>query len=191
MKNILLLSLFLAILTLQARAQFKFEKEYRLKPSAVPEKALTLVESLGFLKKIQWYAEEGIGKKSIEAKTLHNNKKYSIEFDTSGNFLDLEKDISPEQIPPLAIERMHSYLDSVFSSHKTMKIQAHFNGNPEDIPLLLEKGLSDFSFPVKYEWVVKGKTAGRPKMYEFMFTNDGRFETKKEILLRNTDNLEF
>lgn len=172
-------------------AQVKYEKEYRLKPGSVPADAVNLVQSLGFSGKIHWYAEEGIDVKTIEAKTLQGKKRYSIEFDTLGNFLDLEVDTGWDEVPPGTAKRILTYLDSVFTKHKTMKIQAHYNGPAEAIPLLLNKGLSDFLHMVKYEMVIKGKTTHRPKLYEYMFLNDGQFESSSEIVFRNTDNLEF
>jgi hypothetical protein len=88
------LLLFIWTISCAVFSQEKFEKEYRVKPSEVPEKSFKLIKSWRFKKKVKWYAEESNDGKTFEAKTVHLNHVYSIEFNENGTLLDLEKKVS-------------------------------------------------------------------------------------------------
>ena len=43
----------------------------------------------------------------------------------------------------------------------------------------------------KYEIVLKGKENKKYQMMEYLFSNEGKFEDKAIIIMKNTDNLEY
>jgi len=75
-------------------AQEKFEMESRLKQNDVPSNALNFIDSLSLKNKVKWYLEEGIERKSIEAKFKRSGKKHSVEFDILGNIEDVEIEVN-------------------------------------------------------------------------------------------------
>ena len=72
------LLLFIWTISCGVFSQEKFEIEYRVKPSKVPEKSFKLIKSWRFKKKVKWYAEESNDGKTFEAKTVHLNHVYRI-----------------------------------------------------------------------------------------------------------------
>ena len=73
--------------------QIKYEKEYDIEQKEVPRIALEFITKSGFEKHVRWYREESQDGTTIEAKSKKNRHKYSIEFDTSGKLLDIEKTV--------------------------------------------------------------------------------------------------
>ena len=62
-------------------SQDKYEKEYRIKYEEVPKSALNFINSINFSNKIKWYKEESLKSYTYEAKTIHKDIKFSVEFD--------------------------------------------------------------------------------------------------------------
>ena len=79
-------------------SQVKYEKEIRLNKEAIPQAAIDFISSLSFSKKVKWYKEFGLDNTSIEAKTKHEEKKYSIEFTPEGILEDVEIKIKSAEI---------------------------------------------------------------------------------------------
>ncbi len=192
MKRLLISALLLiGIFQMNANAQQKFEKESRLKPDDFPKKALQFIEAVEMETNWKWYFEENLQGNSVEAKTKHQGKRYSVEFDTSGKIQDVEVEKSWQEMDEPLRSNILQALDSIFNSHKIDKIQIQYSAeNPVLLAILNNK--TDFSnFKVQYEIVVKGKKTGRPKLYELTFTENGELLESSEIIFRNTDNLEY
>lgn len=60
-------------------AQQKYEKESRLKEKNIPLKARDFIGSLSVTGSIRWYLEEGLDRKSIEAKFKLNGQSADIK----------------------------------------------------------------------------------------------------------------
>lgn len=97
-------------------AQQKYENEIRISRDSVPTKALAFIDTAPFDKKIRWYKEYFIDGTSIEAKTRYQGKRYSIEFDPSGELEDVEIDHrwrhAPEQVR-LLMEALKARIDQI------------------------------------------------------------------------------
>ena len=171
--------------------QTKYEREYRIEPTLVPERALQFIAALPFKNKIKWYREEGLNSTSLEAKTRHLSKKYSIEFDTLGKVEDIEIVISRKELPEDPRNAITRYLDSVHTRYRLRKIQLQYAGAAEALRALVTKGKTQERHAVNFEIVVKGKTDGRYRLLEYLFSEEGVMLRKARILLRNTDNLEY
>lgn len=174
-------------------AQQKFEKEYRLKTSAVPEQARKFVDSLPFDRRVKWYVEISELGKTVEAKSKFEHKRYSVEFDSTGKFLDLEIEVDFSELPKDVKEIITQNLESKFGIHHITKTQTQLIGPQEIIQTYLigNKSEEPEQLSIKYEILVKGSKNKEVSKCEIIFSNTGNIEKESEILFRNTDNLEY
>lgn len=195
MKNritiLLLAFIFCIYIPLTVSGQTKFEREYRIKEQDVPQKALTFMDSLSLRGKIKWFAEESQDGKTIEAKTVYNKDKYSIEFDSIGNVLDVEKKVSFKNLKPDLIKNICQQLSRNLSKHKIIKTQIQWMGNTNVLSELIKEGKSSEDYTENYEMVVKGKKDGQSSYYEFLLDSKGQVVKVLEIIQRGSDNLVF
>lgn len=173
--------------------QLKYEREYRLDKSQVPEQALQFVEALKLNSKVKWYKEENLKTNSIEAKTKYQSQKYSIEFDTSGIIEDIEIEIPWPAILPDPRTAILQYFEANFDKHKIYKVQQQFSGNaasllqiPSSQPIQ-----STDDILLRYEIVAKVKRQKNYQKLELLFSDKGELIQQSIILLKNTDNLEY
>lgn len=192
MKRLLISTLLLiGIFQMNANAQQKFEMESRLKPDDVPKKALQFIDAVEMDTRWKWYFEENLQGNSVEAKTKHQGKRYSVEFDASGKIQDVEVEKSWKEMDDQLRGSILHTLDSLFDSHKLDKIQIQYAAETNVMLEILNKKADQTDSKIQYEIVIKGKTTGRPKLYELTFTENGELLESSEIIFRNTDNLEY
>ena len=172
-------------------SQFKYEKEYRIKNDEIPDNIKSYLNTVAFKNKIKWYKEEGLSKYTYEAKTSHNNLNFSIEFDSVGIIEDVEIQINWKNIPELAKKNIEFYLNKVYQKKKIIKVQIQFTGKPENLIKIIKDRELKQGLIKKYEIVLKGKENKKFQMIEYLFTNEGKFENKAIIMMKNTDNLEY
>lgn len=172
-------------------SQTKFEQEFRIKPGDVPGSALAFIDSMEFDRKIKWYKEIGHHGKSIEAKTRFKGKKYSVEFSAEGVFEDVEIEIKCTEIPLETRREIEKYLHSEYTKYSIDKIQMQYSGTKESVLNLIKELDIDTKPTIRYEIVLSSNIDKTYKMYEFLFSESGDFIQKQEIVLRNTDNIEY
>lgn len=193
MKNyktaIALMSFFIS--SFNVAGQLKYEREYNLSLDKVPAVATTFINTCCPNSKVKWYGEESLTGKTIEAKINYKGSLYSIEFDTSGYIQDVEKNIRLHDIPKNARLAIVNKIDSIFSKHKTNKIQVQWVGSNEALYELIKKNNSTLPHTISYEIVVKGRKEKSTKIYEILFSIDGSISSVSEIVQRNTDNLDY
>ena len=174
-----------------AFTQVKFEKEYRIKEDNIPDNIKSYLNKITFKKKIKWYKDEGLRKYTYEAKTFHDNLNFSIEFDSLGIIEDVEFKIEWKNVPELTKKNIGLYLDSIYQKKKIIKVQIQYTGKPENLINILRDRSQNQRLTRKYEIVLKGKENRKYQMMEYLFTNEGKFEHKATIMIKNTDNLEY
>ncbi|MCE6992501.1 hypothetical protein [Dyadobacter sp. CY323] len=182
-------SLLAPLLWIPCLAQKKYEREYSIKPNAVPENAISFVSSVFKKAKIHWYREEGLTGKSIEAKLKSSGKRYSIEFDESGNIQDVEVLSRVDQMNSAGRAKLKENLGKKFSGYKIVKTQLHWNGSEKALKESLLKDKAVAGIVVRYELIVKGSQGKKEHYFEVLSENDGEVVSLKEIVQRNTDNL--
>ncbi len=187
------ISIFILITVYTCTAQIKYEKEYRLNQDDVPKIAIEFVDKLGFKKKIKWYKEEGLNNTSIEAKTKHLSKKYSVEFNPKGEIEDIEVKIKFKEIPAKVQQNISKYLNNNYQKNKICKTQIQLSGGPNSLidAVLRQNFKNNAEVVTRYELVVKAKGYDKYQKFEFLFDDNGEMLSKAEILLKNTDNLEY
>jgi len=172
-------------------SQVKYEKEYRIKKDEIPDNIKSYLNTVTFKNKIKWYKEEGLSKYTYEAKTSHDNLNFSIEFDSVGIIEDVEIEIDWKNIPELAKKNIEFYLNKVYQKKKIIKVQIQFSGKPENLIKIIKDRELKQGLTKKYEIVLKGKENKKFQMIEYLFSNEGKFENKAIIMMKNTDNLEY
>jgi hypothetical protein len=172
-------------------AQVKFEREYRIKPEEVPAAALEFIDPIFENTRIRWYLEISREGRSIEAKFNHNRTRYSIEFDESGNLLDVEFEIKEEAIPLKTKEKISGFLDNRFSRYRIMRIQQQWKGPDAEIKELLAGKRDPEDYPAKYEIKVRGREGKKTNWYEYLFSGEGEMISEIPVIFRNSDNLDY
>lgn len=172
-------------------AQDKFEKESRIEQIDVPSKALFFMDSLNYKAKIKWYKEEGLTRKSIEAKFKYNKTKYSIEFDTLGNIEDIEIEVNWQDLESDISDLITKQLKQDYSKHKIVKIQKHFAGNENELFALLLNGINSEQPKIRYEIIVRCNQQKEVNLFEYLFDEKGICVTKSKIVFKNSSHLEY
>lgn len=172
-------------------AQVKFEREYDISQDEVPAQALAFTGSFFPDLKLKWFGEESQDGKSIEAKSFKRKQKYSIEFSTEGELLDIEKGIKFNSIAGETRAAINELLRRDFDKFKIAKVQIQWSGELSAVKSFLKNSKETTGLQTAYEIELEGKKDGNSAMYEFLFSDTGQLLSKKEIETRTTVNLEF
>ena len=171
--------------------QKKFEKEFRLKEEDVPPAALQFVQPDELDARVKWYFEENLEGNSVEAKLKRDGQRFSIEFDTTGTFLDIEVLSALSVLSKEVRDSIDEHLESSFQRYKVQKLQLQYSGRISSFDAFLRSVKPSEDFILRYELILKAKRESQWALYEITFTERGDHLTTSRIVLRNTDNLEF
>lgn len=177
--------------SLLLQGQNKFEKETRVKEKYVPEKARDFVHQLELGTRVKWYLETGINSVSYEAKTKRNKRLYSIEFDDYGSFEDIEIVIDSSEVPEEVYRNIIQLFDSAYQKHKITRMQFQYSGDERLVIESVKNNTTINGITIRYEVVVSVKTEGKFQLIEYLFSDNGSFLKRAEIVMYNTDNIEF
>ncbi|EAQ42320.1 hypothetical protein [Polaribacter sp. MED152] len=181
----------LLLITLQSFSQEKFEKEYRVNKTLIPQKSLSFIDALHFKKKIKWYVEESNEGKTYEAKTCYLKHLYSLEFSSKGDILDVEKKVKFKELPALVQQNINDKLSEKFKKFKFKKIQIQYKGSEQQLINFLKLEDNNQDLKTSYEIVVKGKIENNYKLYEILLNVKGDVLKMLEFKAINSINLEF
>lgn len=185
------LLLFLLFCGYFASAQNKYEREYRIKKSQFPEKALVLIEKkLKDARRIRFYKEIDSIKTSYEVKFKKDRLKYSVEFNEEGILEDVEIGIKSVDIPNDVFSRITQYLNSNFRKHRIRKLQQQYPKGDENAKTTVKDAFQNLMLPyIKYEIIVAGKKSKSYARYEVLFSAEGQFEKIRKSLPSNYDHV--
>lgn len=172
-------------------AQDKIEREYKIKPSGVPAKALTFIDESFSKVKVNWYMEQSAGGKSIEAKIRKDGTLYSVEFDTLGNIQDVEVLVKFKEIPDALRQIIERNLVEQFSRFKVQKTQKQWIGKPKVLQSLIKGVKPGEKHQTNYELVVTGKKNRHIDNYELLFNQTGLLVRQQKIVESNQQHLLF
>lgn len=190
MKSLVFILIFAAVAT-QGFAQVKYEKESRVKKSDVPANATEYVDLFQFKKKVKWYNETGLDRTTFEAKTKYQGKIISIEFNENGELEDVEIIVKPSEVPIETKSKIDKYLTNLYGNFSIDKIQIQYLGNKQKIYSYLQNNGTSADVVINYEIVISTKLQGSFTMLEYLFSEEGDFIQKQQIVLKRTDNIEF
>jgi hypothetical protein len=185
----LLIGMVAWVLWTPCMGQKKYEREYNIKPGAVPRKAMEFVTSSFTKPKVHWYREESLTSKTIEAKLIFSGKRYSIEFDEAGNIQDVEILTSINSMSENGRRNVEDTLSATFSRYKIVKTQVHWQGSADSLKASINQNRAVNGVLIRYELIVKGSRGKIEKYFEVLAESDGRIVRIDEIMQRNTDNL--
>jgi len=137
-------------------AQYKYEREYRIRKVQFPEKALSYIEDkLTDAKKIRFYKETDSLKESYEAKFKKERLWYSIEFDKDGTLEDIEILIKPVDIPEETFAAINTYLTNNFIKYRIRKIQQQYPFSKSGLPeTTIKNAFQNLMLPsINYEFI--------------------------------------
>lgn len=174
-----------------AFTQEKFEREYRIKQTKVPEMAKLYIAQFQFDKKVKWFIEESQDGKTIEAKSLKNKRKYSVEFSEKGELVDVEKQVKLKELSKEVQQKINTTLTTKYQRFKIKKLQIQYKGNKEKVLQALVNSKNLDGVFINYELVVKAKKGEDTKRFELLIDENGT--VLKELIFKNTLslNLEF
>jgi hypothetical protein len=169
----------------------KYEREYRIKKSQFPEKALKYIdEKLEDARRIRFYKETDSTKTSYEAKFKKDRLKYSVEFSEEGVLEDIEVLIRAVDIPDDSFSEMNGYLKRNFRKYRIRKIQQQYPMGENDAETTVKHAFQNLMLPyIKYELIVAGKKEKGYARYEVLFDAEGRFENIRKSLPPNYDHV--
>ena len=172
-------------------AQEKFEKESRIKRQDVPSNAVQFIDSLVLKNRVKWFLEEGLERKSIEAKFKNKKKRYSIEFDTLGNVEDVEIEINWKELRTQLKDSIYFRLKKDCLKHKIVKVQIQFSGNQPDLLSKLKTTETIPNLITKYEVIVKCSSKNSVDLFEYLFSDAGQPLSISKIIFKNSSHLEY
>ncbi|TMM59597.1 hypothetical protein FEE95_07990 [Maribacter algarum] len=187
----ILLPLFL-LWGLFASAQYKYEREYRIRKVQFPEKALDYIqEKLIDAKRIRFYKETDSIKVSYEAKFKKDRLWYSIEFDKEGMLEDIEILINPPDIPNDSFNKIQEYLSGNFKKYRIKKIQQQYAFSESESPeTTIKNAFQNLMLPsINYELIVSGKKEKTTEQFEVLFDAEGKFKSIRQSLPPNYDHV--
>lgn len=171
--------------------QQKYESESRMRSEEVPTEAILFLDAFQNKRKVRWYLEEGLDRKSIEAKFKLDRQKYSIEFDALGQFEDVEIEIRKKEIPESTLEKIKSQLSLDCGKFKIQKVQTQYTGDKSAVHSTITKASRSDAVTIKYELVVKCKSGNNSSLLEYLFTESGEKLAVSEIVFKNSSHLEY
>ncbi len=164
----------------EVTGQTKFEREYRIKPQVVPQQSLDFVASFPFKREVRWYINQREHSKTIEAKVRYKRRLYSIDFDSSGNFNDLEVEIRWLEIPAEIRVKTTDSLDSMFIQHRIVRVQAQFC--IPSIHQMVAKDIAHYLHEANFEIIIEGKSSDDNRQYEILISEQGELLRIEEII---------
>lgn len=175
-----------------AQAQYKYEREYRIKKSEFPNNALELIsEKIKDAKRIKFYKETDSTKISYEAKLKKDKLWYSIEFSQEGVLEDIEILIDVVDIPNDTYHNIEKYLKANYSKFKIKRLQQQYPTSlGENAETTVKNAFQNLMLPsTNYELVIAGKKDRNYLDYEILFDSEGNFISKRTSLPPNYDHV--
>ncbi len=170
-------------------AQFKYEKEVRLKPSQVPIEMYDYVKSLVPSTKVRWYLEYGFDNKTYEAKFKHQGQTYSVEFFDNGLLKDVEILIAVSDIEAALFEKIDAKLRAELSDYRIIRLQRQILASSDDIVQYFNDKSILYKLTQNYEIVVWTRTNKAILSYEYLFDTHAEIVKKLRVIDKIDDNL--
>ncbi|WP_298323052.1 hypothetical protein [uncultured Dokdonia sp.] len=176
----------------QVQDAVKTEREYRIKPELVPQKAKDFIATFHINRSVKWLQEVGDDGVSIEAKFKYKGQRHSVEFTTDGVLEDVEIVIGLGDLPEETRREISNYFTQEFDYFKVEKIQAQYNNTANEVVDRNVEMLTASSFTPHYEIVVKTRNSGKKsKRYEVLFNEKGAFISRSQVSIRRDNILRF
>lgn len=187
--NVIYFSLAFMLLVLPCRGQQKYEREYSIKPNAVPSKAARFVNDVFPKTTVHWYGEESLTTTTIEAKLKANKQRYSIEFDASGQIQDVEIQRRFSEIPVKTRAALNDQLGRQFDTFTVIKTQLQWTASQADLKTAILTNKPPASVQIRYELILKARKNRSANYYEVLCEQSGAIVGIHQLVQRDTNNL--
>ncbi|GAB3021502.1 hypothetical protein [Spirosoma pulveris] len=177
------------LLVLPCFGQQKYEREYTIKPSAVPQQAARFINDVFTKATIHWYGEVSLTGTTIEAKLKSGGKRYSIEFDPSGKIQDVEIQRRFNQIPAQTRQTLSEGLSRKFDQFAVVKTQLQWTAGPDDLKTAILTNKLPSSVKIRYELILKARKNRSASYYEVLCEQNGVIVSIHQLVQRNNNNL--
>ena len=163
-------------------AQTKMEFERRIDRSQFPPSALKWLEAHPEVpEQLRYYMEQDGQQSSYEVKFKAKNKVFSIEFDTTGELLDVELLIRFKEVDRETRTKIESYLDGQFRRWRTDRTQRQYTRLENGDDVLAKIFSNDPRLIENLELEVSVKENGLTNHYELTFGPTGELIGKRAI----------
>lgn len=179
------LIVFLSIpVSVSAQDGLKQEREERIKPDEMPQTAKKYLEGwLDKSRRIRYYYETDGEHTSYEAKLIREDRRFSIEFDETGNIEDIEELIRFKQMPDSVQQTVDSFLTKRYGKYTIRRVQQQFLVNQdEQYDQLITQRIENFEIEVDLT-----EKSGI-QSYEMLFDTNGKLKQQRLIVRRSLDN---
>ncbi|TLP82612.1 hypothetical protein [Maribacter sp. ACAM166] len=168
-------------------AQYKYEREFRIRKSQFPPDALVLIkDNVQELKRLKFYQETDSTRVSFEAKFKKDKLRYSIEFNSDGVLEGIEILIQPIDIPNDTYTNIESYLNNTFSKYRIKLLKQQYCSNNDSLEKTFKNAFQNLILPsINYEVIVIGKKDKGYSDYEILFDAEGNLKSIKTSLPSN------
>ena len=184
--------LLLLMLGNTSQAQYKYEREHRIRKSQFPANALRFIEKkLEDARQVRFYREVDSIKISYEAKFKLDRLRYSVEFDQQGRLEDVEILIREIDIPEESLQAIKEYLSTNFQKYRIRRIQQQYPvSDAEPTAITLRNAFQNLLLPTnRYELIVAGRKDKGFNDYEILFNAEGEFLSIRKSLPANYDHV--
>ncbi len=172
-------------------AQVKYERESRIHPRDVPADALRFVDESAPPGRVRWFVEEGLDRKSIEAKFRLDGARCSVEFDTLGRVEDVEVETDWESLIIPVRDSITAQLGRDCLKHRVNKIQVQYSGTDAALLERLRTGVASTELTVHYEIMVRCKQPQKVELFEYLFSGTGMLVSASRVVFKNSSHLEY
>lgn len=180
-----------SLISLYGIAQEKIEYEAGISAKDVPQKSKIFVnDAFPEHRKIKWYHEYGT-ENNYEAKFKYHKRRFSVEFDTLGNLIDVELKVKWKEIDKEVRQNIKVQMDSIYKRHRMFRIQQQVKGTEIEVKEILLKEKFNTNTITAYEIDVKGKTKEGTFLYEHLFDKKGILIKTLHIIPPNMDFIEY
>ncbi len=132
---------------LAAAQSGKTEREFRLDAAAVPAAATNFLDSaFGEVRRLKFYKDIGQDLTTLEAKFREGKARYSVEFDTTGRWLDTELEVPPGEVPREVWAKTCAAWADSFELYRVVRVQHHVGRGGERYYEVELRGRQDFEW---------------------------------------------
>ncbi len=170
-------------------AQYKYEKEVRLKSSEVPTEMYEYVKRLVPGVRVRWYKEFGFDSNSFEAKFKHKANTYSVEFYQNGMLKDVEILIRIADVDQKLFENIDAKLKAELSSYRITRLQRQIIASKDEIQAYFKNKSVLNELKQHYEIELWTRVANEIVMFVYLFDKEANVIKKRRVVDQPSDNL--
>lgn len=179
------------LMSCAAFAQEKNEREWRVRTKEIPQAAMEWFKDAYELPKhVKWYGETNETGNYFEAKLKWKGHRHSVKFTEQGTVVDIEIEKELKALPDAVQQKIQAELDSISASHRILKLQEQWTGEPDDLEDLIDEKEKD-NLDKRYELEVFFRNGDNAGYHELMFSATGKLKSMRPMNMNTADHLQY